>query len=179
MTLARRTGERWTRGAGAASGLTQAGQVKAQASRRQRLTQLQLAYGNALFAARGLRFDLVSSRQRLQQGRSLGDLGHFRRRRKVFERGREKGMRHGGTPGRLIELRQPERGLQAETARAPISCDRDGGAIGVFGEPASHSGGAMGDAGLGRIGCCLEVVEERRRVRPHRWQLASRVAADP
>ena len=37
------------RGAGAASGLTQAGEVKAQASRRQRLTQLQLAYGNALF----------------------------------------------------------------------------------------------------------------------------------
>ena len=30
-----------------------AGEVKAQASRRQRLTQLQLAYGNALFAARG------------------------------------------------------------------------------------------------------------------------------
>ncbi len=33
--------------------MTQAGEVKAQASRRQRLTQLQLAYGNALFAARG------------------------------------------------------------------------------------------------------------------------------
>ena len=41
------------RGAGAASRPTQAGEVKAQASRRQRLTQLQLAYGNALFAARG------------------------------------------------------------------------------------------------------------------------------
>ena len=48
---ARNAGDR--RGAGAASGLTQAGEVKAQASRRQRLTQLQLAYGNALFAARG------------------------------------------------------------------------------------------------------------------------------
>jgi hypothetical protein len=31
----------------------QAGEVKAQASRRQRLTQLHVAYGNALFAARG------------------------------------------------------------------------------------------------------------------------------
>ena len=42
-------------------------------------------------------------------------------------------MRVGGAVGRLIELPQPERGLQAETARAPISCDRDGRAIGVFG----------------------------------------------
>ena len=40
-------------GAGAASGLTQADEVKAQAFRRKRLTQLQLAYGNAFFAARG------------------------------------------------------------------------------------------------------------------------------
>ena len=40
-------------GAGAASGLTQASEVKAQASWRQRLTQLQLAYGNAFFAACG------------------------------------------------------------------------------------------------------------------------------
>jgi predicted ATPase len=48
---ARNAGDR--RGAGAAGGLTQAGEVKAQASRRQRLTQLQLAYGNAFFAARG------------------------------------------------------------------------------------------------------------------------------
>ena len=38
-----------------------------------------------------------------------------------------------GAAGRLVELRQSERGLQAETARAPISCDRNGGAIGVFG----------------------------------------------
>ena len=46
----RNAGDR--RGADAASGLTQAGEIKAQASRRQRPTQLQLAYGNALFAAR-------------------------------------------------------------------------------------------------------------------------------
>jgi hypothetical protein len=39
--------------AGAAGGLTQAGEVKAQPSRRQRLTQLHVAYSNALFAARG------------------------------------------------------------------------------------------------------------------------------
>jgi len=32
--------------------LTQAGEVKAQASLRRRLTQLQLAYGDALFASR-------------------------------------------------------------------------------------------------------------------------------
>ena len=37
----------------------------------------------------------------------------------------------------------------------------------------------MGDAGLGRIGPRLDVAEEGRRVRPHRWQLASHVAAGP
>ena len=47
------------------------------------------------------------------------------------------------------------------------------------GEPASHPGGAMGDAGLGRIGSRLDVAEEGRCVRPHRWQLSSHVAADP
>ena len=49
----------------------------------------------------------------------------------------------------------------------------------LAGEPASHPGGAMGDAGLGRIGSRLDVAEEGRSVRPHRWQLASREAADP
>ena len=49
----------------------------------------------------------------------------------------------------------------------------------LAGEPACDPGGAMGDAGLGRIGSRLDVAEEGRSVRPHRWQLASRVAADP
>ena len=49
----------------------------------------------------------------------------------------------------------------------------------LAGEPASHSGGAMGDAGLRRIGSRLDVAEEGRRVRPHRRQFASHVAADP
>ena len=49
----------------------------------------------------------------------------------------------------------------------------------LAGEPASDPGGAMGDAGLGRIGSRLDVAEEGRSVRPHRWQLASRVAAGP
>ena len=47
------------------------------------------------------------------------------------------------------------------------------------GEPARDPGGAMGDAGLGRIGSRLDVAEEGRCVRLHRWQLASHVAADP
>ena len=49
----------------------------------------------------------------------------------------------------------------------------------LAGEPASHPGGAMGDAGLGRIGSRLDVAEEGRGVRPHRRQLASHVAAGP
>ena len=49
----------------------------------------------------------------------------------------------------------------------------------LAGEPASDPGGAMGDAGLGRIGSRLDVAEEGRRVRPHRRQLASHEAADP
>ena len=49
----------------------------------------------------------------------------------------------------------------------------------LAGEPARDPGGAMGDAGLGRIGSRLDVAEEGRCVRPHRWQLASHVAADP
>ena len=49
----------------------------------------------------------------------------------------------------------------------------------LAGEPASHPGDAMGDAGLGRIGSRLDVTEEGRRVRPHRAQLSSRVAARP
>ena len=41
------------------------------------------------------------------------------------------------------------------------------------GEPARYPCGAMGDAGLGRIGSGLDVVEEVRCVRPHRRQFAS------
>jgi hypothetical protein len=40
-------------------------------------------------------------------------------------------------------------------------------------EPASDSGGAMGDAGLGRIGARLGVVEEGHSVRPHRRRAAA------
>ena len=47
------------------------------------------------------------------------------------------------------------------------------------GEPASDPGGAMCDAGLGGIGSRLDVAEEGRGVRPHRWQVASHVVADP
>ena len=49
----------------------------------------------------------------------------------------------------------------------------------LAGEPASDPGGAMRDAGLGRIGSRLDVAEEGRGVRPHRRQLASHVAAGP
>ena len=49
----------------------------------------------------------------------------------------------------------------------------------LAGVPAIHSSGAIGDAGLRRIGTRLDVIEEGRRVRPHRWQVASHEATDP
>ena len=49
----------------------------------------------------------------------------------------------------------------------------------LAGEPAGDPGGAMGDAGFGRLGFRRDVVEEGGCVRPHRRQFASDVAADP
>jgi len=49
----------------------------------------------------------------------------------------------------------------------------------LAGEPACEPGGPMCDPRLGRIGSCLDIAEEGRCVRPHRWQLASHVAAGP
>ena len=50
------------------------------------------------------RLDLVGRRERSQQRLRLGDLGHFRRRRKAFERRREDGVGFGGAGGRLVEF---------------------------------------------------------------------------
>jgi len=44
--------------------------------------------------------------QTFEQRLRLGDLGHFRGRRKAFERGREDGVGLDEAAGRLIELRQ-------------------------------------------------------------------------
>jgi hypothetical protein len=49
----------------------------------------------------------------------------------------------------------------------------------LAGEPTCDPGDAVCDAGFGRIGSRLDVAEEGRCVRPHRRQLASRVAPDP
>ena len=73
---------------------------------------------------RGL--DLVRLRQRRQQRLRLRDLGHFRRRRKAFERRREDGVGFGGAAGRLIELGERERRAQFEAARALPLRDGDG-----------------------------------------------------
>ena len=77
-------------------------------------------------------FDLVGLRQRREQRLRLGDLRHFRRRRKAFERGREDGVGVGGAGGRLIEFRQRQRRAQFKTARALLLRDGDGGQEGVF-----------------------------------------------
>ena len=81
---------------------------------------------------RGFRLDLVGLRQRRQQRLRLGDLRHFRRRRKAFERGREDGVGVGGAAGRLVELGERQRGAQFEAARALLLRDSDGGQEGVF-----------------------------------------------
>ena len=49
----------------------------------------------------------------------------------------------------------------------------------LAGEPASDPSGAVGDAGLGRIGARLDVAEEGLGVRPHRRQITPHVAAGP
>ena len=73
---------------------------------------------------RGVHFDLVGRRERSQQRLRLGDLWHFRRRRKAFERGRENGVGVGGAAGRLIELGQRERRAQFVAARALLLARR-------------------------------------------------------
>ena len=57
-------------------------------------------------APRRLGFDLLDLAKRCEQRLRLGDLGHFGRRRKAFEGGREDGVGFDGTPSRLIELGQ-------------------------------------------------------------------------
>ncbi len=62
----------------------------------------------------------------------LGDLRHFGRRRKVFERRREDVVRLGGAAGRLIELGELQRRLQPEAARGLSLRDGDGGLEGFL-----------------------------------------------
>ena len=76
--------------------------------------------------------DLVGLRHRYQQRLRLGDLGHFGRRRKAFERRREDGVGVGGAAGRLVELGERERRAQFEAARALLLRDGDGGQEGFF-----------------------------------------------
>ena len=71
--------------------------------------------------------DLVRLRQRREQRLRLGDLGHFRRRRKAFERRREDGVGFGGAAGRLVEFGERQRRAQFEAARALLLRDGDGG----------------------------------------------------
>ena len=49
---------------------------------------------------RGRGLNLVHRRERRQERLRLGDLGHFRRRREAFERGRENRVSFGGAGGR-------------------------------------------------------------------------------
>ena len=71
-------------------------------------------------------------RQRREQRLRLSDLGHFRRRRKAFERRREDGVGFGRAGGRLVELGERKRGAQFEAARALLLRDRDGGQESFF-----------------------------------------------
>jgi hypothetical protein len=77
-------------------------------------------------------FDLVCLGERRKQPLSLGDLGHFRRRRKALERGSEDGVGVSGAAGRLAELGEPKRRAQFEAARPLLTRDGDGGLEGFF-----------------------------------------------
>ena len=74
-----------------------------------------------------LHFSQRGLRQPREQRVTLGDFGHFRRRRKAFERGREDGVGVGGAAGRLVEFRERERRAQFEAARALLLRDSDRG----------------------------------------------------
>jgi hypothetical protein len=71
--------------------------------------------------------DLIRLRQRREQRLGLGDLGHFRRRRKPFERGSEGCISVGGAGARLIKPGQRESRAQFEAACPLLRRDRDGG----------------------------------------------------
>ena len=75
-----------------------------------------------------MRAGLDSHQQRLR----LGDLRHFGRRRKAFERGREDRLSIDQTAGRLVELRERQRRAQTPTARALLLCDGEGGLEGFL-----------------------------------------------
>ena len=79
---------------------------------------------------RGL--DLVRLGQCRDQRLRLGDLRHFQRRRKAFERRREGSVGVGGAVGRLVELGERERRAQFEAARSLLPRDSDGGQEGFF-----------------------------------------------
>ena len=55
-------------------------------------------------APRRLRLHLIRPCQLGEQRLRLGDLGHFRRRRKALEGRRKNGVGFDGTTGRLVEL---------------------------------------------------------------------------
>ena len=62
--------------------------------------------------------DFLGHCERRQQRLRFGDLGHFGRRRKAFERRRKDGVGVGGAAGRLVELGERKRSAQFEAARA-------------------------------------------------------------
>jgi hypothetical protein len=47
------------------------------------------------------------------------------------------------------------------------------------GQKVARPASSMRNPGFGRIGPCLNVAQESRRARPHRWQLAPHIAAGP
>jgi hypothetical protein len=81
---------------------------------------------------RGLQFDLVRLSQRREQRLRLGNLGHFRCRRKALERRREDCVGVGGAGGRLVKLRKRHRRAQFEAARALLVGDGDGSQESLF-----------------------------------------------
>ena len=76
---------------------------------------------------RGLGLDLLGLGEGREQRPRLGDLRHFRCRRKAFKRGREDGVGVAGAGGRLIELRERKGRSEFEAACSLLLRHGDGG----------------------------------------------------
>ena len=152
-----------------------AGRVRKRSARRARGRHASIRTGPSAFSRmracrHGARAAIrVSASSTREIARPTSPNGH-----NVLSRGRASRRRR-----RPVRSERPDRRRgRVETRLVRVPSDR---ALRRY-SPANQMGdpgGAVGDSGLGRIGFRLDVAEERRRVRPHRRQLAARIAADP
>ena len=98
------------------------------------------------------------------------DLAERPQRKRQIEHGRDAGV-SPEAKGQIVVAAGLERGERVFQMIPRVAI--------LAGEPASHSGGAMRDAGFGRIGPRLDIAKDGRGVSLHRREIAPHVAADP